>query len=85
MEIGLEKLAPINFKACGWQKPKPRRGRRFEVKNFRYTYSLFKGRHSMVWKIIEYGIILLRKYKVEQTEVISRLLFTFFLINYKNA
>ena len=29
-------------------------------------------------KIIEYEMILLRKYKVEQTEVISRLLFTFF-------
>ena len=29
-------------------------------------------------KIIEYRIILLYKYKVEQTEVISRLLFTFF-------
>ena len=28
-------------------------------------------------KIIEYGIILLHKYKVEQTEVISRFLFTF--------
>ena len=32
-------------------------------------------------KIIEYGIILLHKYKVEQTEVISGLLFTFFLKN----
>ena len=31
----------------------------------------------MECKIIEYGIILLHKYKVEQTEVISRLLFTF--------
>ena len=30
-------------------------------------------------KIFEYGIILLHKYKVEQTKVISRLLFTFLL------
>ena len=29
-------------------------------------------------KIIEYGIILLHKYKIEQTEVISILLFIFF-------
>ena len=36
-------------------------------------------------KIIEYEIILLHEYKVEQTEVISRLLFTFFLTNYKNV
>ena len=36
-------------------------------------------------KIIECGIILLHKYKVEQTEVISRLLFTFFLKNFKNV
>ena len=50
----------------------------FRVKNFSYTYSLFKGNHSMESKIIEYRIILLYKYKVEQTEVISRLLFTFF-------
>ena len=35
-------------------------------------------------KIMEYGIILLHKYKVEQTEVISRFLFTFLLTNYKN-
>ena len=35
-------------------------------------------------KIIEYGIILLRKSKVEQTEVISRLTFTFLLTNYNN-
>ena len=35
-------------------------------------------------KIIEYGIILLHKYKVGQTEVISRLLFTFLLTNYKS-
>ena len=53
----------------------------FEVKNFSYTCSLFKGNHSMENKIIEYGIILLHKYKVGQTEVISRLLFTFFLAN----
>ena len=36
-------------------------------------------------KIIEYGTILLHKYKVEQTEVISRSLFTFLLKNYKNV
>ena len=53
----------------------------FEVKSYSYTYSLFKGNHSMESKIIEYGIILLRKYKVEQTEVISRLLFSFLLTN----
>ena len=34
-------------------------------------------------KIIEYGMILLDKYKVQQTEVISRLLFTFLLTSYK--
>ena len=32
----------------------------------------------------EYGIILLHKCKVEQTEVISRLFITFLLTNYKN-
>ena len=32
----------------------------------------------------EYRIILLHKYKVEQAEVISRLLLTFLLTNYKN-
>ena len=36
-------------------------------------------------KTIEYGIILLHKYKIEQTEVISRLLSTFLLINYMNV
>ena len=36
-------------------------------------------------KITEYGIILLHKYKVEQTELIFRLLFTFFLTNYKKV
>ena len=54
----------------------------FEVKNFSYTCSLFKGDHSMENKIIKYGIILLHKYEVEQTEVISRLLFIFFLKKY---
>ena len=34
-------------------------------------------------KIINTGIILLYKYKEEKTEVISRLLFTFLLANYK--
>ena len=56
----------------------------FEVKNLSYTYSLFKGNHSMESKIIEYGITLLHKSKVEQTEVISRLTFTFLLTNYNN-
>ena len=36
-------------------------------------------------KIIEFGILLLHKYKVEQTELIFRLLFTFLLTNYKNV
>ena len=35
-------------------------------------------------KIIVYGIILFHKDKAGQIEVISRLLFTFFLTNYKN-
>ena len=42
-----------------------------------YTYSLFKENHSLESKLIEYGIILLHKYKVEQTQVIFRLLFIF--------
>ena len=49
----------------------------FEVRNFCYTYSLFKGDGSMESNITEYGITLLHKYKEEKTEVISRLLFTF--------
>ena len=36
-------------------------------------------------KIIEFRIILLHKYKLEQTELIFRLLFTFLLKNYKNV
>ena len=43
----------------------------FEVKNF--IYDFFKGNHSMESKIIKYGIISLRKFQVEQAEVISRL------------
>ena len=35
-------------------------------------------------KIIEHEIILLDKYKDDQTEDISRLLFTFLLTNYNN-
>ena len=38
-------------------------------------------------KAIEYGIILLHKYKqgcLEQTEIISKLLFPFLLTNYNN-
>ena len=53
------------------------------MKNLDYTYNLFKRNHSMGSKIIEHGIILLHKYKLEQTEVISRFLFTLFLTNYK--
>ena len=55
------------------------------MKNFSYTYSLFKGNHSMERKIIEHEIILLDKYKDDQTEDISRLLFTFLLTNYNNS
>ena len=58
---------------------------RFEVKCFSYTYSSFKRNDFMESKIIEYGISLLDKYKVELTEVISRLLFTFLLANYKKV
>ena len=43
------------------------------------------GNASMESKIIEFGILLLHKYKVEQTELIFRLLFTFLLTNYKNV
>ena len=57
----------------------------FEVKNVSYTYSLFKRSHSMENKVNEYGIILSLKYKLEQTEVIYRLLFTFLLRNYKKV
>ena len=54
----------------------------FEVKN--YVILILKENYCMERKIIEYGITLLHKYKVGQTEVISRLLFTFLLTNYKN-
>ena len=54
-----------------------------EVKNCGYTYSSFKGNYCTESKITEYGIILLHKHKVEQAEVISRLLFTFLLTNYR--
>ena len=54
---------------------------RFWNKNFGYTYNLFKGNHSIEHKITEYGIILLQKYKAEQTEGIPTLLFTFLLTN----
>ena len=36
-------------------------------------------------KIIEYGKVLLHKYKVEQAEVIFRLLSTLLFTNYKNG
>ena len=49
------------------------------MKEISYTYSLFKGNHYMESRIIEYETILLDKCKVEQTELISRLIFTFFL------
>ena len=42
------------------------------MKNLIYTYSLFKGKHSMESKIIEYGIILLYIYNVEQTGFLDR-------------
>ena len=48
------------------------------------TYGLFIGNPSKESKIIEFEIILLYKYKIEQTEVVSRLLFTFLLTNYTN-
>ena len=35
-------------------------------------------------KVTEYGMILLHKYKLEKAEVISRLLITLLLTNYKN-
>ena len=38
----------------------------FEVRNLSYTYSFFKGNHSMKSKITEYRIILLHQYKVEK-------------------
>ena len=76
MEIQQEKPALNNFSVTGWQNWKTFTGD-FKGENFSDTYSLFKGNHSMESKIIEYGIILLHKYKVEQIEVISRLLFTF--------
>ena len=44
------------------------------MKNFSCTYSLFKVNHSMKSQRIEYGVNLLHKYKLEQAEVISRLL-----------
>lgn len=50
----------------------------FEVKKVSYSYSLLKGNHCMESKIIEYEMILLHKYKLEQTEVICRLLFISF-------
>ena len=81
MEIRLEKPTLNNFKAYGWQKRVGGRGD--EVKKFSYTYILFKANNFMESKIIEYGIILLHKYKVEQTELISRFLFTFLLTNFK--
>ena len=76
-EIRLEKPALNNFISYGWQKRKTYTGF-FESKNFSYTRSLFKGNHSIESKIIEHGKILLHKFKVEQTGVISRLLFTCF-------
>ena len=57
--------------------------RGLEVKNCGYTYSSFKGNFFMESKITEYRMILLHKYKVEQAEVISRLLFTFLHTNYR--
>ena len=45
MAIRLEKPALNNFKAYWWQKCKTLDGG-FKVKNFIYTYSLFKGNNS---------------------------------------
>ena len=72
----MENMHWIISKLTGGKNEKPRRG---GLKWKTYIYSLFKVNHSMENKIIEYDIILLHKYKVEQTEVLSRLLFTFFL------
>ena len=80
MKIRLKKPTLNNFKAYGWQK---REGGGIEVKKLSYTYILFKANNFMESKIIQYGIILLHKYKVEQTELISRFLFTFLLTNSK--
>lgn len=49
----------------------------FDVKNFCYTYGLFRSKHSMESKLTEHGIILLHKNKVEQTKVISRFSYFF--------
>ena len=80
MEIRLEKPAlsgKSEFKSLRVAKVRNQTGG-FEVKNFSCTYSLFKVNHSMKSKIIECGIILLHKYKLEHTEVISRLLSSLF-------
>ena len=84
MEIRLEKFILSNFKGYNLQKWKSQTGG-FEEKNFSYTYRLLKGNHSMESKIIEYGIILSHKYKVAQTEVTSRFLFTFLVTIYKSV
>ena len=81
MEIRLEKFILSNFKGYNLQKWKSQTGG-FEEKNFSYTYRLLKENHSMESKIIEYGIILSHKYKVAQTEVTSRFLFTFLVIEH---
>ena len=71
MKIRLEKPVLNNFKDYGWQKQKTKTGD-FDLKNFSYTYNLFKGNHSMEGKIIQYGIIFLDKYKIAQTTVAQR-------------
>ena len=53
------------------------------LNNFK-AYSLLIVNHFMESKIIEYKIILLHKYMVEQTEQISRFLFACLLTNFKN-
>ena len=85
MEIRLKKPTLNNFKAYWWQKRGGGGGggERVEVKKLSYTYFLFKANNFMESKIIQYGIILLHKYKVEQTELISRFSFTFLLTNFK--
>ena len=55
MKIWLEKPALNNFKVMSGKTERPRWG--FEVRNFSYTYSVFKGNYHMESKMIEYGII----------------------------
>ena len=80
MKIRLEKLHYIISKLAGGKNEKPRPG----VLKWKTSGNPTEN-PSMKSKIIEFGIIFLHKYKVEQTELIFRLLFTFLLTNYKNV